>query len=347
MHFRFNNVNDAFNVMVARVSDRKGLIETSSRNGPVLQFPEPVIVTYRYPLERVLFNQARDANPFFHLYEALWMLAGRNDLAPLQYYVSTFDQFSDDGKVLNGAYGHRWRKSQGDPIHRGRGYVDQLGILIDHLKTKPDSRRAVLQMWNVDDDLMKIHFSKDVCCNLSAMFMINLGKLDMTVTNRSNDMILGMFGANLVHFSILHEYLAACIGVPVGVYNQFSNNLHVYTETYNSAWLEWERMHHPNLPYEVPYEQVPLVDQPARFDDECLNFVERHSDNALAGSYQEPFLRDVAQPMCVAFHHHKRRDYRSALLAAESIRADDWRWVAEKWLEKRRDNWLTKTRSEV
>src|SRR3990172_650873 len=196
MHFHFDNVNDAFWGMVRRFSlsglERHQInplfIETTSRNGPVIQYAEPATITYRKPLERVLFNSARDANPFFHIYEALWMLAGRSDVEPLVYYNSQMAQFSDDGLTFNGAYGYRCRHA----YNRSYEYddFDQLPALITHLKVKPDSRRAVLQMWNVEDDLQVIDTSKDVSCNLCVMFMINLGKLDMTVMNRSNDMCL-------------------------------------------------------------------------------------------------------------------------------------------------------------
>ena len=51
-----------------------------SRNGPVIVFPDPVTTVYAKPCERVMFWSERDANPAFHLYEALWMLAGRDDV---------------------------------------------------------------------------------------------------------------------------------------------------------------------------------------------------------------------------------------------------------------------------
>ena len=55
-------------------------IEVETRNGTALEFPTPVCTTYTHPLERVLFYPERDANPFFHLMESFWMLAGRNDV---------------------------------------------------------------------------------------------------------------------------------------------------------------------------------------------------------------------------------------------------------------------------
>jgi hypothetical protein len=118
MHLVFRNVNEAFYQMVWGFHD-PGMGQhcgvsiptdvTSSRYGEVMVVDEPLTVTFEKPTERVLFNVARDANVFFHLYESLWMLAGRNDVAPLAYYNSRMPEFSDEGTVLNGAYGYRWR----------------------------------------------------------------------------------------------------------------------------------------------------------------------------------------------------------------------------------------------
>jgi hypothetical protein len=70
MHRTFRGVNEAFVGLVSDIHNRKiPTIRTSSRNGDVLQIAEPVIITYEQPCERVLFNDARDANPFFHLCE--------------------------------------------------------------------------------------------------------------------------------------------------------------------------------------------------------------------------------------------------------------------------------------
>jgi len=315
---------------------------------------EPVIVTYANPTERVLFNAARDANPFFHLYESLWMLAGRNDVAPLAYYNSRMPEFSDDGKTFNGAYGERWRsglsyKPMMDRPITERYFdlepVDQLKLLISHLHRKPESRRAVLQMWTVEDDLLRIDSSKDVCCNTACYFSLERTDtegarqfLNMTVCNRSNDLIWGMLGANAVHFSVLQEYIAAHLGVGVGVYNQFTNNLHYYTERWEpEKWLAYDSNLDERLEYLPACTIVPLVEDPDTFDGELLAFVERHQRDALATLYQEPFLMTVAQPMCIAYHYYKRGDLDSALIVMGGVEADDWRVAGEQWLERRRE----------
>ena len=81
-----------------------------SRNGTTRESIGPVITHYTKPWERVSFQKERDANPFFHLYEAIWMLAGSKKLKKLTYFNAGMADFSDDGETLNGAYGYRWVK---------------------------------------------------------------------------------------------------------------------------------------------------------------------------------------------------------------------------------------------
>ena len=350
MEFRVQNVNDVFPRLVELISNKQApLSRVESRVGPVISIDEPLTITYSRPWQRVLFNAQRDANPFFHLFESLWMLAGRNDVELLSYYNSKIGEIaSDDGETLNGAYGYRWRSYQPQPIFGSwkkgdnvcpeckmgdSNKVDQLNILAKHLRENPNSRRAVLEMWNVEDDLCKIETSKDVCCNTHIYFQIQKDRLVMTVCNRSNDLLWGMLGANVVHFSFLQEYMAACIGVGIGKYHHFTNNLHVYAE--RKDWQPTKLLdyyNHPSVDY-CGMEHFPLVEDPKRFDDECAEFVE---DSTRPIKLEEPFLNYVAFPMCWAFKLYKERELKSAIKAMELVRAMDWRMAGINWLEKRK-----------
>lgn len=375
MHIKTRNINTGFYELVSFfqaavrdgsfadiTDDEVKVSRKASRVGQVVQIDEPVTITYSHPKERVLVNQSRDANPFFHLYEALWMIAGRNDIAPLNYYSSNYAKQVQDGDSLyaNGAYGYRWRKASSEvpvpPPHRfyqSTHVCDQLKVLVNHLKKTPNSRRAVLSMWNVSDDLLKVDTSKDICCNLNICFSIrdvNAGRgeygyehypvLDMTVFNRSNDLIWGALGANYVHFTILQEYLAAHLGCGVGVYSQVSNNLHIYTKRFKpEEWLD-KSNNDPKFHWQYRYNPAPLVKDPRVFDKELQNFVEFWSgkdgdEPTVKAVWQEPFFRDVAGPMLRAFCCHKlKRD--NADIWAGRIQDEHWRTAAQNWLERRR-----------
>src|SRR5215469_1039129 len=160
-----------------------------SRAGEVLVSPYPVMVVYERPTERVLLWPERDANPFFHLFESLWMLAGRNDAAFLDRFIHDFGKrFALSDGNIHGAYGWRWRDAFGQ---------DQIKALIEYLKQYQDGRRAVLQMWDSGLDLDSREILPDVPCNTQAYFSISLGerdrpnRLNMTVTCRSGDIIWG------------------------------------------------------------------------------------------------------------------------------------------------------------
>src|SRR6187549_1871940 len=137
-----DNVNQGLAEGLRRVVNMG--LERPSRNGPVLVMPGPVTTTYKRPTNRVLFSQRRDANPFFHCMEGLWMLAGRNDVEWPAYFAKNMRSYTDDGHTLHGAYGYRWLK---------HFKFDQLALIIDQLKHDPNSRRAVLQMWDAPVDL--------------------------------------------------------------------------------------------------------------------------------------------------------------------------------------------------
>jgi hypothetical protein len=211
-----NDINDVCPQGYQIVYDRG--VKTSTRNGPAWSLPSTLVSHYEYPQFRVLFEPLRDANPFFHLFESLWMIAGREDLRGVSQFVASMENYSDDGVTLNGAYGYRWRNTF---------QQDQLKAIVKELKTNPQSRRCVLQMWSADHDLFN-QSSKDLCCNLLVKYRILDGALHAYVMNRSNDVVFGAYGANVFHFSFLQEYLADLIGVRVGPYQQISTDAHMY-----------------------------------------------------------------------------------------------------------------------
>lgn len=211
-----------------------------SRNGPVYRLPGVTQLVYMKPWERVLFSPARDANPFFHLMEAFWMLAGDNYVRFPAEFNKRFLEYSDDGVTVHGAYGYRWHNHF--PIENSRYKLvcgettEQIMVILRELAENPASRRAVLQMWDPVADLGSD--SKDVPCNLGCCFDVDVdGFLNMTVFNRSNDALWGACGANAVHMSMLQELIAGCLGYKIGKYRQVSNNMHIYADVFpHRSW---------------------------------------------------------------------------------------------------------------
>lgn len=300
-----------------------------SRAGRVLVCPTPVTTAYQCPMERVLFAPGRDANPFFHLMEAMWMLAGRDDATFLDTWVRDFsDRFAEptNGGRQHGAYGYRWRKWFGDEEP-----IDQLAMLIELLKKNPDDRRTVLTMWDPAADLGAS--KRDIPCNTQAYFRVRQGKwLDLTVLCRSNDIIWGAYGANAVHMAFLMEYIAAMAGYLPGKYYQVSNNFHVYEGILQKMQVARGQSNlDRNLYRELAVDWEPLVGDPGDFDDDLAAVL---SGQALTGGRQ-PFLdRTVAKAM-TAHRAWRSGDREEALLLARDIHAPDWRIACVEWMSRR------------
>lgn len=342
MHvIRARNVHNALPLGLAHLASCG--VPAPSRAGDVLVAPGPVTTVYDNPTERVLFWLERDANPFFHLMEGLWMLAGRNDLAFPQSYVKHFSDFSDDGVTIHGAYGYRWRNHFG---------FDQIRRVIAYFARHPMGRRAVIAMWDPETDLREDEVGRDMPCNTQILFAVTYGRrdepnrLNMTVINRSNDVIWGLYGANAVHMSMLQEYIAAQLGLAVGVMTTVSNNFHAYKAVFDKTYRGALRDAANVLlcPYGVdevaPY---PMVQNPKTWDRDLALFFEDPTSNGFDNS----FFHKVAKPIYWAHVAAKRNAWVNALEIIEQCEAADWRVAAADWLRRHQTTWQAKRKREL
>lgn len=294
-------------------------VEEASRNGKVLTIPYPSMITLHDPQRRVLHNPSRDANPFFHLMESIWMMAGRNDAEWLGQFSSNIGQYAEDDGYFNAAYGHRWRHHFG---------FDQLQTLCKQIKEDPYSRQHVLQIWETQDLLAKV---KDKACNTQIMFRVEARRqrLDMLVVNRSNDAIWGALGANIVHMTMLHELVALATGIQLGTYRVVSNNLHVY------------EMHWDMITFKATAEEwyartrdaccTALHDQEIHLED-WLQDCETFCQYGPLGSYNYPWFNNVAAPMMRGYTE-KNYEKRVELLGA--VQDPNWQTAALNWVKRR------------
>ena len=211
----------------------------------------PASVEFMNPLKRVTFLRGRRINPFFQLAESLWILSGRSDVAFLDLFNKNMVSFSDDGVYFNASYGERIRSYGKNDLHQVVfNPVDQLSDCYLKLTADKDTRQAVIVISNPHFDNSKYTVGekgKDIACNLVITFKVRDNKLHMCVFNRSNDVIWGMFGANLCQFSTIQEMMATWLGVEVGTYHQITDSLHLYTEDYASIGNKKLFDAHPGL----------------------------------------------------------------------------------------------------
>jgi len=300
-----------------------------SRNGRVLRIDGPVTIELTHPTERVNFCPVRNANPFFHYIEALAILANWNNIQLLAYFAANMLNYSDDGLTQNAFYGTRLRKTWGD----------QLNAIIRNLSVFPDSRQEVALIWNPEDLTRR---TKDKACNLLLMFAVRDNRLTMTSVNRSNDAIWGgVSGANIVHLSMIQEYVALSLGIECGEWWHFSNNLHVYMDN-----PKWEALQDAKV--EDPYSKgqvrsLPLFPSPRHrwdWDAAADQFLMRaHNaiqEKQLLGKADNMYMMD-AVTMFDAWQMYKSKTVGSIEINnhLQQVAADDWRVACQAWITRR------------
>jgi len=175
------------------------------------------------PRERWVLSRRPAVSPAFGIAEVIWILAGSNDAAVMNFWFPRLPDFAGDGPHYTGAYGYRLRRHFG---------IDQVRMACDVLSAKRDSRQVVLQLWDACTDLPDASGnprSLDVPCNVSSLLKLRDGKLEWTQIMRSNDILRGL-PQNFVQFTTLQEIMAGWLGAGVGSYHHWSDSLHAYCD---------------------------------------------------------------------------------------------------------------------
>lgn len=298
-----------------------GVLE-ETRNGPALTIQQPLTMALWNPTQRVLLNRQRDANPFFHIAEVVWMLAGSNDVRFIEQFNSRYRDYADPGtNQVWAAYGHRWME---------HWEFDQIARAIELLRANPASRQVVIQMWDPVNDLENSYPHNDRACNTQCLFRTINGKLDMTVINRSNDMVWGAMGANIVHFTYLQELIALSSRIQVGVYRVVSNNMHIYVNMPRYGEII-DGAKHGECDGEIR-PTVPILDFNETWQDlyaDCAQWVYEEYKHPLKTFW----FCNVAMPMMEAYKAGARTSLRDEWI--ERVQDVGWKLAAQRWVARR------------
>ena len=171
----------------------------------------PAHLILQNPRANILGNPTRKISRHFMMAEFLWMLRGSNDLDEIAFYNKYLRAYSDDGKTLSGAYGPK--------------IEDQFSLIIEKLKEDPETRQAVMTIWERNPEP-----SKDIPCTVALQFIRRPShRLNLIVYMRSNDIWLG-FPYDVFNFTSWQIMLAGFLGLEVGTYHHIAGSFHVYKE---------------------------------------------------------------------------------------------------------------------
>lgn len=167
------------------------------------------------------------------IYELLWFLKGDTNIAWLKEHgVSIWDEWANENGDLGPVYGHQWRSWTGAD---GKTY-DQLKDVLHQLKTNPDSRRMIVNAWNVAD-LPKMALSP---CHALFQFYVADGKLSCQLYQRSADVFLGV-PFNIASYALLTMMMAQACGLQAGEFIHTFGDVHLYKNHIEQAKLQLTR----------------------------------------------------------------------------------------------------------
>ncbi|MEZ4910016.1 MAG: thymidylate synthase [Saprospiraceae bacterium] len=167
------------------------------------------------------------------IYELLWFLKGDTNIKYLnENGVRIWDEWADDQGNLGPVYGKQWRSWEG----ADGNVIDQISMIIDTLKSNPDSRRMIVNAWNVSD-LSKMALTP---CHALFQFYVADGKLSCQLYQRSADTFLGV-PFNIASYALLTMMIANVTGLQYGEFIHTFGDVHLYSNHLEQASLQLKR----------------------------------------------------------------------------------------------------------
>lgn len=167
------------------------------------------------------------------IYELLWFLRGESNIRYLRDHgVTIWDEWADADGELGPVYGIQWRSWRtADGI-----VIDQVSRLIDLIHTEPNSRRLIINAWNVGEiDKMALP-----PCHLLFQFYVSQGKLSCQLYQRSADVFLGV-PFNIASYALLTMMVAQVCGLKYGDFVHTLGDTHLYLNHLEQARLQLTR----------------------------------------------------------------------------------------------------------
>jgi thymidylate synthase len=207
--------------------DRTGT-GTLSLFGHQMRFPLkdgfPLVTTKRVHLKSII-------------YELLWFLQGDTNIRYLnEHGVTIWDEWADANGDLGPVYGKQWRSwktSDGDTI-------DQISNAIDQIRGNPDSRRIIVNAWNVAEiDKMAL-----APCHTMFQFYVSNGSLSLQLYQRSADIFLGV-PFNIASYALLLLMVAQQCNLNPGDFIWTGGDCHLYINHLEQVKTQLSRDPHP------------------------------------------------------------------------------------------------------
>jgi thymidylate synthase len=197
------------------------------------------------------------------VHELLWFLKGDTNVRYLhEHGVTIWDEWADERGELGPIYGRQWRAWPGPD---GRP-IDQISRTIDLIRRNPDSRRIVVNAWNVGE-LEQMSLTP---CHALFQFWVGDGKLSCQLYQRSADVFLGV-PFNIASYALLTHMFAQQCELAPGDFIWTGGDCHLYLNHLDQADEQLQRTPLP-LPRLAIKRKPPSIFEYEFEDFQLLNY---------------------------------------------------------------------------
>ena len=190
------------------------------------------------------------------IHELLWFLKGDTNIAYLnENGVSIWNEWADENGDLGPVYGSQWR----DWIAPDGRHIDQMKVLLDDLRTRPDSRRHIVSAWNpavLPDETVSPQENARAGlqalppCHMMFQFHVANGRLSCQMYQRSADVFLGV-PFNIASYSLLTMMMAQVLDLEPGDFIICLGDVHIYLNHLEQVKTQLSRE-----PYPLPVMKI-------------------------------------------------------------------------------------------
>ncbi len=167
------------------------------------------------------------------IHELLWFLKGDTNVKYLQENgVRIWNEWADENGDLGPVYGKQWRSW----LSPNGEVIDQISNVMETIKNNPDSRRMIVNAWNVGE-LSEMALTP---CHCLFQFYVANGKLSCQLYQRSADTFLGV-PFNISSYALLTMMMAQAAGLEAGEFVHSFGDVHLYLNHLDQARLQLTR----------------------------------------------------------------------------------------------------------
>jgi thymidylate synthase len=171
------------------------------------------------------------------IYELLWFLRGDTNIQYLKEHgVGIWDEWADENGNLGPVYGAQWRSWPGPD---GRIH-DQISQAVDTIRRNPDSRRIIVNAWNV----AQLQDMALTPCHALFQFYVANNTLSCHMYQRSADLFLGV-PFNIASYALLTIMVAQVCGLTPGDFIHSFGDAHIYSNHFEQVNLQLQRSPKP------------------------------------------------------------------------------------------------------